>query len=226
MVFDFATWVIFVSASLLLAFSPGPGMLYVLSRTLAGGRAVGIASTLGSAVGGLVHVFAAAFGVSAILASSALAFTLVKYLGAVFLIYLGLQAIYRSINRHDGADFSPAAASYGVQTSFYQGILSEVLNPKTAIFFLAFIPQFVRPEAGSVFAQFIFLGLIVVVLNALPDFIIACCSQPVTKLWQAKATFRVGQQFISGLLLIALGLYLAFSGSRGGDDAAAGAAAR
>ncbi|MBJ7536552.1 LysE family translocator [Marinomonas transparens] len=211
---DFETWIIFISASLALAFTPGPGMLYVLSRTISGGKAVGVASTFGAASGGLIHVFGASIGISAILATSAIAFTIIKYLGAVFLIYLGLKMIFSAFKKVDmKCPISKGESEEEIKSAFNQGIISEVLNPKTAIFFLAFIPQFIRPADGYIFAQFIALGMIVVVLNAIPDFLIAFFSEPIEKLWISSSKFRKGQKVISGICLIGLGAYLAMSGS-------------
>lgn len=211
---DIETWFIFFAAALALAFAPGPGMLYVLSRTISGGRSAGIASTFGAAVGGSIHVFGAAIGLSTLLATSALAFAFVKYLGAVFLIYLGLKLIYSGF-RYEGMDlkFTETQKKQNTRSAFYQGILSELLNPKTAIFFLAFIPQFVRPSDGYVFGQFVLLGIIVVLLNSIPDFLIAFFSQPIEKLWASSKKFRVAQQLSSGICLIGLGAYLALSGN-------------
>ncbi|MGH1486010.1 MAG: LysE family translocator [Cellvibrionaceae bacterium] len=208
------TWIIFLTASMALAFAPGPGMLYVLSRTISGGKPVGIASTLGAAGGGLIHVFGAAIGVSAILATSALAFTIVKYLGAIFLIYLGIKMIIAACSNNDLKPILKNSNKKGeIKSAFYQGVISELLNPKTAIFFLAFIPQFIRPEDGYIFAQFFLLGIIVVVLNIIPDFLIAFFSKPIEKLWNSSNKFRIGQQATSGVCLIGLGIYLALSGT-------------
>jgi len=209
---DFETWIIFLTASIALAFAPGPGMLYVLSRTISGGKTVGVASTLGAASGGLIHVIGAAFGVSALLATSALAFTIVKYLGAAFLIYLGIKMIFAAFGDNDlKPDRLSIAKREDIKSAYYQGIVSEVLNPKTAIFFLAFIPQFIRPSEGFVFAQFVLLGTIVVVLNTIPDFLISYFSRPVERLWKSSRKFRVGQQTTSDICLIGLGVYLALS---------------
>ncbi|AEF56312.1 LysE family translocator [Marinomonas posidonica] len=214
---DFHTWVVFLSASLALAFAPGPGMLYVLSRTISGGRSVGVASTLGAASGGVVHVFAAALGMSAILATSAVAFTVVKYLGAIFLVYLGVKMILSAFKKVDLSTVKRETEKKGeIKSAFYQGVISEILNPKTAIFFLAFIPQFIHPEKGDLFLQFFVLGMVVVLFNSLPDFLISFFSKPVEHLWNTSATFRKVQQATSGLCLVGLGIYLALSGSNKG----------
>src|SRR5947207_12822731 len=129
-------FLVFLTAAVLLAIAPGPGMLYVLARTLAGGRREGLLSSLGTFLGGLVHVFAAAAGISIILAKSALAFAAVKYLGAGYLCFIGIRMMLDA--RRDQA--MPTVSVAGAKNPFWQGALTEVLNPKTALFFLSFIP--------------------------------------------------------------------------------------
>src|SRR5215475_9876682 len=157
---DFHRFVIFLGAATVLAIVPGPGMLYVLARTLAGGKREGVLSSLGTFLGGLVHVVAAASGLSLILATSAIAFSVVKYAGAAYLVYLGVRMI---LSAKDDDQIVPAVNSVR-RNPFWQGVVTEVLNPKTALFFLAFIPQFVNRAAGGVFWQFILLGTISVCL--------------------------------------------------------------
>ena len=147
---------LFLAAALLLAITPGPGIFYVLARSLAGGKREGILSSIGTFVGGLFHVFAAALGVSAILAASAVAFHTVKYAGAAYLVFLGIRLI-RSRNIPLPSDVA-AEATAPSGGAFRQGIFTEALNPKTALFFLSFIPQFIAPERGHVFLQFATLG--------------------------------------------------------------------
>src|ERR1700743_1206294 len=154
---------IFLAAALLLAITPGPGIFYVLARSIAGGRREGVESSLGTFVGGLFHVLAAALGVSAILAASAIAFHTVKYAGAAYLVFLGVKMI-----RTRNAELE-VAVSTAPRNAFRQGILTEALNPKTALFFLSFIPQFITPQAGHVFLQFILLGATSVILNTAAD---------------------------------------------------------
>src|SRR6267378_8293405 len=139
---DSQHFLLFLGAAVGLAITPGPGIFYVLARTLAGGRREGIHSALGTFFGGLFHVFAAALGVSAILAASAVAFHTVKYAGAAYLVFLGIKMI-RSRNAE-----LPTETSAPNGNAFRQGILTEALNPKTALFFLSFIPQFIAPERG------------------------------------------------------------------------------
>jgi threonine/homoserine/homoserine lactone efflux protein len=151
---------LFVSAAAVLALTPGPGILYVLGRTLHGGRREGVLSALGTFVGGSVHLLAAAFGLSAILATSATAFEIVRYAGASYLIYLGISMI-----RNRRAKMTAQIEGDRSQRNFLHGIATEVLNPKTALFFLSFLPQFVLPAKGHITLQFLFLGAISVSLN-------------------------------------------------------------
>src|ERR1700741_309497 len=157
--FDSHRFFIFLAAAFLLAITPGPGIFYVLARSLAGGRREGILSSLGTFVGGLFHVFAAALGVSAILAASAVAFHTVKYAGAAYLVWLGIRRI-----RTRNAEM-PTQTAASAEGSLRQGLLTEALNPKTALFFLSFIPQFIAAGRGHVFLQFTVLGAISVLLN-------------------------------------------------------------
>src|SRR5246500_5776895 len=154
---DSSKLVLFLTAALLLAVAPGPGMLYVLARSLAGGRREGVLSALGTFVGGMVHVLAAAAGVSVVLDRSAVAFATAKYAGAAYLCFLGVRMILAAWR---GNDELPTAALPPARNPFWQGIATEVLTPKTAVFFLSFIPQFVNREAGHVFAQFLALGAV------------------------------------------------------------------
>ncbi len=137
---DSQHFLLFLGAAVVLAITPGPGIFYVLARTLAGGRLEGIHSALGTFFGGLFHVFAAALGVSAILAASAVAFHTVKYAGAAYLVWLGIRMI-RTRNAEMPTQTAAQAQGSFPQGSFRQGILTEALNPKTALFFLSFIPQ-------------------------------------------------------------------------------------
>lgn len=155
-------WMVFFSAALALNLSPGPDLLFVLSRTLSGGRRVGVASVCGVCSGALVHVAAAVLGISAIMATSALAFAVVKYVGAAYLLYLGIQAL-RSAGSAASLNLK-AAPRVSVWQAYRQGILVDVLNPKAAIFFMAFLPQFVRPDQGAVALQLLVLGVLVVLV--------------------------------------------------------------
>jgi threonine/homoserine/homoserine lactone efflux protein len=199
---------LFLIAALVLAATPGPGIFYVLARTLAGGRREGAWSSLGTFIGGMFHVFAAALGISAILAASAVAFHAVKYAGAGYLIWLGIRMIR---SRNSELHVETPAPSRG---AFGQGIVTEVLNPKTALFFLSFIPQFISRELGHIFLQFSILGMISVVLNTSADLIVVALAGSLGRKLKASATFGRRQRVVSGFGMIGLGAYVAFTDSK------------
>ncbi len=201
-------FLLFLAAAVVLAITPGPGIFYVLARTMAGGRREGIESSLGTFFGGLFHVFAAALGVSAILAASAVAFHTVKYVGAAYLVWLGIRMIRA---RH--AEM-PAQTAAPAQGSFRQGILTEALNPKTALFFLSFIPQFIMAGRGHVFLQFIVLGAISVLLNTIADLVVVFMAAPLERKLKNSVKFRRRQRLASGVGMIGLGAYVAFADSK------------
>jgi threonine/homoserine/homoserine lactone efflux protein len=203
---------LFLGAATLLAVAPGPGMLYVLARTLAGGRREGVLSSLGTFLGGLAHVIAAATGLSLVLATSATAFAVVKYAGAAYLIYLGARMIIGARKDQDAEIQIPSAKT--PRNPFWQGIATEVLNPKTAIFFLAFIPQFVSRASGAVFWQFLLLGTISVALNTSCDLIVTFMAAPIGARLRSSAVLRRRQRTATGLTLIGLGAFVAVSDSR------------
>ena len=204
---------LFLTAALLLAIAPGPGMLYVLACSLAGGKREGVLSAFGTFLGGMVHVLAAALGVSIILAKSAMAFAAVKYVGAAYLCFLGLRMILEA--RKDSAAFDATALSARpARNPLWQGVATEVLNPKTALFFLSFIPQFVDRSAGQVFLQFVALGTISVTLNTTADLIVIALAGPLGDRIRSSATFRRRQRTVTGAIMIGLGTYLATSESK------------
>jgi threonine/homoserine/homoserine lactone efflux protein len=206
--FDSHRFLLFFAAALLLAVTPGPGIFYVLARTLAGGRREGLQSSIGTFFGGLFHVFAAALGVSAILAASAVAFHTVKYAGAAYLIFLGIRMI-RSRNTQ-----LPAETTAPSGNAFRQGVLTEALNPKTALFFLSFIPQFIAPERGHIFLQFATLGILSVSLNTAADLLAVSLAAPLERKLKSSPTFRLRQRTASGVGMIGLGAYVALSDAK------------
>jgi threonine/homoserine/homoserine lactone efflux protein len=206
--FDAHRIALFFAAALVLALTPGPGIFYVLARTLAGGRREGVLSALGTFAGGFFHVFAAALGVSAILAASAVAFHTVKYAGAAYLVWLGIRMI-RTRNAEMGSNAGPPS-----RNALRQGIVTEVLNPKTALFFLSFIPQFIAPERGNVFLQFMLLGASSVALNTLADLLVVVLASPIERKLKSSAKFRRGQRVASGTGMIGLGVYVALADTR------------
>ena len=205
---DVHHFALFLAAAVLLAITPGPGIFYVLARTLAGGRKEGIESAAGTFFGGMFHVVAAALGVSAVLAASAVAFHTVKYAGAAYLVWLGI----RMIRTRNAEMAGPAAAP--AQGSFRQGILTEALNPKTALFFLSFIPQFIATAQGHVFLQFIVLGAISVTLNTAADLVVVLMAAPLERKLKGSARFRRRQRVASGVGMIGLGAYVAFADAK------------
>jgi threonine/homoserine/homoserine lactone efflux protein len=202
---DLQNFMLFLAAALLVAITPGPGIFYVAARTLAGGRREGLASSFGTGVGGLVHVFAGAVGISALLMASAEAFTLLKIAGALYLIWLGLKT-WRGARVVEPI----GVETTGARQAFREGIVVEALNPKTAAFFLAFIPQFLDPSA-NVARQFIALGLISVALNTGADVVVTY--------WAAKARAGLAKRpsliakarQASGAVMCALGTTLLFA---------------
>ena len=178
-------------------------------HSIKGGRREGYASAAGTAVGGIFHVVAAALGISALLAASAEAFTVVKWVGAAYLIYLGVRAL---LSKDQAVDLDTSERRE-TKRAFYQGITTEILNPKTALFFLAFIPQFVNPR-GAVVLEFILLGCISVFLNTSMDIIVATLAGPIGTQLRRRPRLRRGQRLFSGVSLIALGAYVAFSGEQ------------
>ncbi len=203
---DFATLVLFFAAALAIAISPGPGIFYVAARTLAGGRSEGLASSFGTGLGGLVHVAAGAVGVSALVMASAEAFTMLKLAGAAYLVWIGLKTI-----REARQTFEAKAVTTGAARAFREGIVVEALNPKTAAFFLAFLPQFVDPAAGPVWLQFLVLGLISVALNTAVDVVVALLASRARSIATARPTMLRRLRMAAGGLIAALGLALLFA---------------
>ena len=200
---DVAHFPIFLAAALLIALTPGPGIFYVAGRTLAGGRAEGLASSVGTGLGGLVHVAAGAAGVSALVMASATAFAALKLVGGLYLVWLGVQT-WRSAA---GPAETPLPGATGRRRAFREGVVVEATNPKTAAFFLAFIPQFIAPGHGGVAVQFVVLGGISVALNTLADVAVVHGAASVRqRLAQGRLVRRLRQ--VSGGILCGLGLSL------------------
>jgi threonine/homoserine/homoserine lactone efflux protein len=196
----------FLLAATALAIVPGPGIAYVVARTVAGGRAEGIASSVGTAGGGMVHVVLSALGLSLLIAESSVLYSAIKYLGAAYLLYLGLKIL---LARPQATDV-PRLARAGAKKAFRDGIVVEVLNVKTAMFFIAFIPQFVSP-AHAFAPQFILLGSICVLLNTSAD-LVAVFAASRFLASDAKARRERLLSRVSGVVMIALGLFVATRG--------------
>ena len=195
---------VFFFAAVVLAITPGPGIAYVVARTVAGGRSEGLASCLGTGLGGLVHVLAAAFGLSLLIAQSAWAFNLVKYVGAAYLVYLGVRMLLR--RNPDGEALTLDAK--GARRAFTEGIVVEALNIKTALFFLAFLPQFTVPNS-LLALKLAVLGSICVALNTLVDVLAVFSTDRMLKSSIARAARAKVLNRVSGGTMVALGAYLA-----------------
>jgi threonine/homoserine/homoserine lactone efflux protein len=196
---------LFLAAALLLAVTPGPGMFYVVGRTWAAGRRDGLASSLGTMLGGFVHVAACVVGVSALVMASAMGFTVLKFAGGVYLIYLGIQT-FRTASRETMA--MPDDSKIGAMRALRQGVVVEATNPKTAAFFLAFIPQFIVIGAGHVALQFLMLGVISVLLNTGADLVaVMGAAKLQERLLHRPGLFRRLRQG-SGLMMASLGVGL------------------
>jgi threonine/homoserine/homoserine lactone efflux protein len=196
----------FLLAALVLAITPGPGIAYVVARTVAGGRAEGLASCIGTGLGGMLHVLAAAVGLSILVAQSATAFNVVKLLGAAYLIYLGLRLLLRK----DQALTVGAVASQGARRALFEGVMVEALNVKTALFFLAFLPQFTSASEPLV-PQLVLLGTVCVVLNTLVDVVAVFAAQRLLKSEAARAGRARLLTRASGLTMLGLGAFLALA---------------
>ncbi len=216
MLLDPARLALFLGAALLLIVTPGPAVLYVTARSMSQGVRAGLVSVLAIETGNLLQALAAALGLAAVVASSALAFSAVKLLGAGYLVFLGVRKL-----------LSPAAAAtpgeqrpLRLRSVYLDGVAVAVLNPKTALFFLAFLPQFVRPAAGHVPGQILLLGLLFVSLAALSDSAYALLAGTAGRwLWRHPRFVR-GERYVSGTVYLGLGAFAALSGASHGAPAA------
>jgi threonine/homoserine/homoserine lactone efflux protein len=204
-----STLATFAIASIILLITPGPAVLFIITRSIDQGRLAGIVSVLGVGTGTLFHVAGATLGLSAILLSSALAFSIVKYLGAAYLIYMGIRKFLEKSAHEQSDQAQPKAYSL----LYRQGVIVNVLNPKTALFFFAFLPQFVRPDQGSVAMQFLILGLTFVGLGIISDSTYALLAGTFGEWLKRSRSFLRGERYFAGTMYIALGLTAAVSGS-------------
>lgn len=210
MLISHSSLLLFVTGAAILLVIPGPAVTYVVSRSIGHGRAAGLVSVLGIVTGTLCHVGAASLGISALLASSAVAFQFVKYLGAAYLIYLGIKTLRRKDEQLLEAETSETRLIH----LYGQGLLVNLLNPKTALFFLAFLPQFVDPARGRVSLQILQLGILFALMGWCSDSVYAVIAGTVAERIRGSVRLRRVQRNVSGGALIALGLASAFSGSR------------
>jgi threonine/homoserine/homoserine lactone efflux protein len=206
---DWSTLAVFSAAALLLLVIPGPAVLYIVAQSVSRGRAAGLVSMLGIQVGGLVHVAAAALGLSALVVQSAVAFNVVKYAGAAYLVFLGLRRLLGG--DADARDRVPQERR--LRSLFAQGIVVNVLNPKTALFFFAFLPQFVDVSRGDVAFQIFVLGLVFIALAMLSDGAYALAAGTAAGWLSARRGFSRAERYVSGTVLVGLGLATALSGA-------------
>jgi threonine/homoserine/homoserine lactone efflux protein len=202
---------LFMTAAIVLLVIPGPAVLYIIARSIDQGRKAGIASCSGIATGGVAHVLAATLGLSALLVSSAMAYSIVKYAGAAYLIYLGVKKLRE---RHSAADGVAQVQLAAFRHIYTQGILVQILNPKTAIFFFAFLPQFVNPARGSATLQFLALGMLFIVMGFLSDCLWSLTAGSAAGWLQRNPRFLRHQHYVSGTVYIGLGLATAIGGSK------------
>jgi len=201
---------LFITGAAILLVIPGPAVTYIVSRSIGQGRAAGLVSAMGITVGTLVHIVAATLGLSALLVSSVFAFQFVKYAGAAYLIFLGIRML-----RSDDARLPESAnGERKLGRIFGQGVLVNLLNPKTALFFLAFLPQFVEPARGHASLQIFELGVLFALMGWFSDSMWALAAGTVAEHIRRSAQLRRVQRNVSGGALIALGLASAFSGAK------------
>ena len=202
--------ILFMSAALALLLVPGPAVLYITARSASQGRLAGLVSVFAIETANLLQALAAALGLSAILLSSALAFDMVKYLGAAYLVYLGIRKLMASETELE----KEAIQRESLARIYWQGLVVNMLNPKTALFFFAFLPQFVDPARGSVTAQTVLLGSIFVGLGILTDSMYALLASSLAGKLTANRGFQKGQRYFAGLVYVGLGITTALTGSR------------
>lgn len=200
----------FMLAALALLLVPGPAVLYITARSASQGRMAGFVSVLAIETANFLQAVAAALGLSAILLSSAQAFDVVKYLGAAYLVYLGIRKLLTQDNQSEGGQLKRES----LQRIYWQGFVVNILNPKTALFFFAFLPQFVDPGRGNVTMQTLLLGVIFVAMAIVTDSLYALVASSLANRLGGNKHFQKGQQYFVGLVYIGLGITTALTGSR------------
>lgn len=200
---------LFMIASLILLLTPGPAVLYIIARSVDQGRRAGLASMLGVQIGSLVQVVAAALGLSAVLWTSEMAFNVVKYLGAAYLIYLGVRKLITKVQVNPDQPVEPQS----LRRIFSQGVIVNVFNPKLTLFFMAFLPQFVDPARGSVTLQILALGILFILMAVCTDSAYALASGTAAGWLRGNAAFLRFEKYFAGTMYIGLGVTAALSGS-------------
>jgi threonine/homoserine/homoserine lactone efflux protein len=207
---DYSTLGVFLAAGFLLLITPGPAVLYIVARSVEQGRRAGLVSVLGICTGTLAHVAAAALGISAVLVASPRAFNVLRYLGAAYLVVLGLRTLSKREIDMDAA----AIARSSLRRIFTQGVIVNLLNPHTALFFFAFLPQFVNPARGAAPVQIVTLGLLFILMSATTDAVWAIGAGTAGNWIRGNRRFARAQRYVTGGALIGLGAAAAVSGRR------------
>ncbi|MGI8997702.1 MAG: LysE family translocator [Pyrinomonadaceae bacterium] len=205
---EWSTLILFAGAAAILVFTPGPNTLYIIARSVNQGRTAGLVSSLGVEAGTLIHIIAAAFGISALLVSSALAFNVVKYAGAAYLIYLGIKTL---LTREKPAAAETVEAK-SLRRTFSQAVLVNVLNPKSALFFFAFLPQFLDAERGAAM-QILFFGAIVVALGFTSGSLYSLLAGSIGNVLRGNLKFLRAQRYFAGSVYLGLGAATALTGT-------------
>ncbi len=206
---DWSTLILFAAAASILVFTPGPNTLYIIARSVQQGRTAGIVSSLGVETGTLIHVAAAAFGLSALLVSSAMAFNVVKYAGAAYLIYLGVKTLLT----REKLVAAETVEEKSLRRTFSQAVLVNVLNPKSALFFFAFLPQFINPERGAAATQILCFGAIVILLGFTSGSLYSLLAGSIGNLLRENLKFLRAQRYFAASVYFGLGATTALTGS-------------
>jgi len=201
---------LFVFASAVLLLTPGPAVLYIVARSVDQGRRAGLVSVCAIETGNSIHVVAATLGLSALLLSSALAFSVVKYLGAAYLVYLGLRTLFAREATHASTQSQPQS----LRRVFSQGVVVATLNPKTALFFVAFLPQFVNPSQGAVAGQMLMLGCVFVLMAVVSDSMYALLAGTLGQWLKGSRSVARAERYVAGSVYIGLGLTAALADIR------------
>jgi threonine/homoserine/homoserine lactone efflux protein len=207
---DGSTLFLFVLAALALLLMPGPAVLYIVTRSIDQGRNAGLVSVVGVGLGSMVHVGAAALGLSALLVQSATAFRAVKYIGAAYLVYLGVRRLVGK----DGVAVGSTEPRRSLRRVFGQGIVVNVLNPKTALFFFAFLPQFVNVDGAPIGLQILFLGTLLVTMGIVTDGMYAVAAGTIGDWLKRRPRVATAQRYVAGGILVSLGLATALAGGK------------
>ncbi|MGB8981491.1 MAG: LysE family translocator [Anaerolineales bacterium] len=208
--FELSQLYFFMGATLALLLVPGPAVLYITARSASQGRLAGLVSVLAIETANFLQAVAATLGLSAILLSSALAFDIVKYLGAAYLIYLGLRKLFASGEEME----SEMVRKESLSRIYWQGLVVNILNPKTALFFFAFLPQFVDPARGNITSQTLMLGVIFVGMAIVTDSLYALLASSLAERLKGNTHFHKGQRYFAGLVYVGLGITTALTGSK------------